>query len=146
MKYIKLTDGMKFTFTYMNSDEYTCVVDGQDVRMVSPEGNNIKGHQTKRVQRLINENGTWTNFKHIVERHVHADVMIAYANDKSLVVETKYKGGWTAISSPSFMATSEYRIKPEKSDELIKAEELLADAENALVLAHDNLLKVKNES
>lgn len=46
-------------------------------------------------------------------RHKHADLMIAYANDTSLVVEVCEGGDWCETSQPLWRTDLRYRIKPE---------------------------------
>ena len=45
-------------------------------------------------------------------RHKHADLMIAYANDTSLVVEVCEGGDWCETSQPLWRTDLRYRIKP----------------------------------
>jgi hypothetical protein len=48
-------------------------------------------------------------------RHPHADLMIAYANDCTLKFQTydKTDGAWVDTASPIFIVGVEYRIKPD---------------------------------
>lgn len=50
-----------------------------------------------------------------MNRHKHADLMIAYANDTSLVIEVCEEGGgdWCETSQPLWRTDLRYRIKPE---------------------------------
>lgn len=45
-------------------------------------------------------------------RHIHADLMKAYAEDCSLVIESRLGGAWQAIGYPAWNPSCEYRIKP----------------------------------
>ena len=49
-----------------------------------------------------------------MSRHVHADLMIAYANDASLEIEhySPSTDKWSLIYHPGFYPTIKYRIKP----------------------------------
>lgn len=53
-------------------------------------------------------------------RHIHADVMIAYANDKSVIIECRQTPGesWFEVRDPCWTSTVEYRIKPNKKIDL----------------------------
>lgn len=47
-------------------------------------------------------------------RHVHADLMIAYANNPSLKIEWRVQDGdsWASTKTPSFAPQYQYRIPP----------------------------------
>lgn len=47
----------------------------------------------------------------VPQRHKHADVMIAYANDCSLEIEYKHDMDWHVVRTPSWNPNYEYRIK-----------------------------------
>lgn len=48
-------------------------------------------------------------------RHVHADLMIEYANDPSIEIEYESLGVWSSINNPSFAPERNYRKKPLKT-------------------------------
>lgn len=62
-----------------------------------------------RLERLEHANPT--------NRHPHADLMIAYANDMSLEIQYKLKsyGVWYSTKTPCFDPNNEYRIKPKST-------------------------------
>ena len=47
-----------------------------------------------------------------MSRHKHADLMIAFANDTSLVIEVNGGDGWTETTQPLWRTDLHYRIKP----------------------------------
>lgn len=53
------------------------------------------------------------------KRHKHADLMIAYANDCSLVIEYLQKDKWWVTTGPTWDKRFEYRIKPQEKYYLI---------------------------
>ena len=47
-------------------------------------------------------------------KHVHHDMIVAWAADPSRVVEVETDTGWQVINTPVWRADSEYRFKPEE--------------------------------
>ena len=47
-------------------------------------------------------------------KHVHHDMIVAWAADPSRVVEVETDTGWQVINTPVWTADSEYRFKPEE--------------------------------
>ena len=45
-------------------------------------------------------------------KHVHYDMIVAWAADPSRVVEVETDTGWQVINTPVWRADSEYRFKP----------------------------------
>lgn len=45
-------------------------------------------------------------------KHVHHDMIVAWAADTSRVVEVETDTGWQVINTPVWTADSEYRFKP----------------------------------
>lgn len=45
-------------------------------------------------------------------KHVHHDMIVAWAADPSRVVEVETDTGWQVINTPVWTADSEYRFKP----------------------------------
>ena len=84
--------------------------------------------------------------------HVHKEVMIAYANDSSLTIQlwSRESGKWQDVYDPAFNPDVEYRIKPDKNQQLIIAAEreverarwVLYDAQDEFEEAQDVLARI----
>lgn len=53
-------------------------------------------------------------------KHKHAELMIALANDSSLVIQSKLDGKWTDLEMPCWDYSTIYRIKPEPTPDIVK--------------------------
>lgn len=69
----------------------------------------VTPEQLKRVQ---DEWLKMPNEKPQTKRRKHADLIIQWANDPSLEIQTQVCGEWQTISNPSWFESVEYRIKP----------------------------------
>lgn len=61
------------------------------------------------------------------KRHVHADLMIEYANDPSIEIERNIVSRWRADSNPSFHPSWKYRKKSKKSQREIEREAFVGE-------------------
>jgi len=51
-------------------------------------------------------------------KHIHADVIIAWANGASIEYKTSM-GNWMYLENPSWSKDTEYRIKPEPKPDMV---------------------------
>lgn len=74
----------------------------------------IVNYWLKNGSYLLNQEISPNDLVNVPKRHKHADLMIAYANDTSLVIEWKSKLGneWAISKAPIWDESYEYRIKP----------------------------------
>lgn len=104
---------------------------GDLVEIINPDNNpdverlvgqRFKIYDIKHGSVLRGESDYWS-FKYLKKvnnkRHKHADLMIAYANDCGLVIESLFGNVWFVVTTPSWCEEKEYRIKPEEKYYLI---------------------------
>ena len=63
--------------------------------------------------------------------HPHRDLMIEYANDKSVVMQNYYEQQWCDISEPAFFVDQKYRKKPKVTKKFIEYR-IYLDKENQI--------------
>ena len=63
--------------------------------------------------------------------HPHRDLMIEYANDKTIEIEVCANGKWNKCSEPSFYSDAEYRKKPKVTKKVIEYR-IYLDKENEI--------------
>ena len=63
--------------------------------------------------------------------HPHRDLMIEYANDKTIEIEVCVNEKWNKCSEPSFYSDAEYRKKPKVTKKVIEYR-LYLDPENEI--------------
>ena len=73
------------------------------------------------------------------KRHIHADLMIAYAEDQSIVIETfqpdeNGNGIWFIAKHPSFSEASLYRLHEREFPKTSLSDKELEDIVNAAVI------------
>ena len=63
--------------------------------------------------------------------HPHRDLMIEYANDKSVVTQNYYEQQWCDMSEPAFFISQQYRKKPKLVKKVIEYR-IYLDTENKI--------------
>ena len=63
--------------------------------------------------------------------HPHRDLMIEYANDKTIKVQNYYEYKWQDLSEPAFFIEQQYRKKPKVTKKVIEYR-LYLDKENEI--------------
>jgi hypothetical protein len=58
--------------------------------------------------------------KIMIRKHKHYDVIVAFAEGK-VIQERDWEGNWADVSLPRFHPNGDYRIKPEKKPDEIRA-------------------------
>ena len=89
---------------YRDKDDLYCLMDWSE----TPEGYEYWGAiNTKLIDRRNNY-------------HPHRDLMIEYANDKTIEIEVCVNEKWNKCSEPSFYSDAEYRKKPKVTKKVIE--------------------------
>ena len=65
--------------------------------------------------------------------HQHRDLMIEYANDKTIEIEFRSDGEWVRTEDPSFYPKYKYRKKPNVTKKVIEYR-LYLDQENEIIM------------
>ena len=89
---------------YRDKDDLYCLMDWSE----TPEGYEYWGAiNTKLIDRRNNY-------------HPHRDLMIEYANDKTIKVQNYYEYKWQDLSEPAFFIDQQYRKKPNVTKKTIE--------------------------
>ena len=100
---------------YKDKDDLYCLMDWSE----TPEGYEHWGAiNTKLIDRRKNY-------------HPHRDLMIEYANDKSVVTQNYYEQQWCDMSEPAFFISQQYRKKPKLVKKVIEYR-IYLDTENKI--------------
>lgn len=107
-------------------------VDGRFLRIELPNGDKTLAYRWRMSKKAKPKYSTPNG------KHKWCDVIVAWAEGAEIQFKPYGCDSWrdySLASAPTFGDSTEYRIKPEKSDALVAAEKQLAAAEKALQAA-----------
>ena len=102
--------------------------DGQAEYIVESNGIKYKYSADGCYIGTLNADGKFINEKECKMKHVHSELLIALANDSTLIFECKSPYGWAFCEYPAFFEELKYRIRPGEKQMKIECLEVKIDA------------------